>query len=402
MMAGRGFAVLDFETTGLSADGADRVIEVAVVLVDPDGQITGRFETLINPGRDTGPTHIHGVYNADVRHAPTFQQALPQLTALLAGRVFVAHNTAFDSRFLAAGMRRAGVTSPVNLRNSMCTMLLSTTFLAIDSKSLAACCTAQGIALDDAHRASADTMATALLLASFIAARPDWDGWAAALDAAEATVWPELDGLTMTHTRENAVASVSFAHRIPVTSGGAGTESARAEYIELVDAALTAFDPPAGTVDMIVNFAGIVGLNRAECEALNLAHFRVLTAQAWVDGTLTDAEQRHLVAAARLLSVGGIELTTALRPPASDAERELSLEPGAKIVLTGFCAADKRALVTLIEAAGYVVWPSLVKTTGLLVATDTDSLSTKGRTARRFGVPITDELGLRALLTAAL
>lgn len=61
--------------------------------------------------------------------------------------------------------------------------------------------------------------------------------------------------------------------------------------------------------------------------------------------------------------------------------------------LTGF--------VDGIEAAGHIVWPSLVKTTGLLVATDTDSLSTKGRTARRFGVPITDEAGLRALLTRA-
>jgi DNA polymerase-3 subunit epsilon len=400
-MTNLGYAVLDFETTGLGADQTDRVIEVAVVLVSPDGTVTDRWESLVNPGRDTGPTHIHGIYNADVRNAPTFEQIAGKLVELLRGRVFVAHSAAFDSRFLAAEFRRAGLVSPVSPGNTVCTMLESKVFLDIDSKSLAACCAATGIVLDDAHRASADAYATALLLGSFLRSHPLWDGWALAQSGARVAVWPELPvAWRVPATRETAASAVSFAHRVTGGTAGLAFADDRIMYLGFVDKCLESFDADPHDVDRVVLFAGVIGLTYDECTELNLTHFRTLAAAAWVGGVLTDAEQRHLVAAARLLAVGSAELTAALRPPAADAE-PVALEPGAKIVLTGFSAADKRALGALIEAAGYVVWPSLVKTTGLLVAVDTDSLSSKGRTARRFGVPITDEGGLRALLAAA-
>jgi DNA polymerase III subunit epsilon len=54
-----GFAVVDLETTGLYPS-TDRVVEVAVVHVGCDGQVTAEFSTLINPGRNVGPTRITG------------------------------------------------------------------------------------------------------------------------------------------------------------------------------------------------------------------------------------------------------------------------------------------------------------------------------------------------------
>ncbi len=50
-----GFAVVDVETTGLYPR-TDRVVEVAVVHISADGQITGEFSTLMNLGRDVGLT----------------------------------------------------------------------------------------------------------------------------------------------------------------------------------------------------------------------------------------------------------------------------------------------------------------------------------------------------------
>jgi DNA polymerase-3 subunit epsilon len=89
-----GFAVVDLETTGLYLS-TDRVVEVGIVHLDANAEVTGQFCTLINPGRDVGPTNLHGIAAADVYDAPTFADAAATLWQLLAGRVLVAHKRRF-------------------------------------------------------------------------------------------------------------------------------------------------------------------------------------------------------------------------------------------------------------------------------------------------------------------
>ncbi|MEA3394324.1 MAG: exonuclease domain-containing protein, partial [Pseudomonadota bacterium] len=43
------FAVIDFETTGMSPDLGDRATEVAIVMVD-GGRVVDRFQSLMNAG----------------------------------------------------------------------------------------------------------------------------------------------------------------------------------------------------------------------------------------------------------------------------------------------------------------------------------------------------------------
>ena len=107
-MAAEGFAVIDFETTGLFPGGHDRVIEVAVVHTDQNGQVTGQWETLINPERDLGRQDIHHIRASDVMDAPRFEQIASRLVELLENRVIVAHNASFDIRFLLAELERVG------------------------------------------------------------------------------------------------------------------------------------------------------------------------------------------------------------------------------------------------------------------------------------------------------
>src|SRR5690349_16832145 len=101
-MSNPGFAVIDLETTGLVTGLNHRVAELAVVHVEPDGSISGAWETLVTPGRDLGPQHIHGIAAADVMDAPKFADIAPRLVELLAGRIIVAHNATFDVGFLTA------------------------------------------------------------------------------------------------------------------------------------------------------------------------------------------------------------------------------------------------------------------------------------------------------------
>ena len=161
-----GYAVVDVETTGFAARGSDRVVEVAVVGLDGAGRVTDEWCTLLNPGRDLGPQHVHRIRAADVWHAPTFAQAAGSLAARLAERVVVAHNLSFDARFLTAEFARAGVDLPVT---GLCTMRLADRYLPDRAgRSLAACCEAAGVAFDSAHSALHDARATARLFAHYL------------------------------------------------------------------------------------------------------------------------------------------------------------------------------------------------------------------------------------------
>ena len=160
------FAVLDVETTGLSPK-RDRIVEIAVVRCTPDGSFIDEWSTLVDPGRDPGPTHIHGITAEDLQGAPTFADIADALRDRLDGSMISAHNLAFDAGFLAAEFARAGVMPPD--RPALCTMQLARHVLPDnDGYSLAACAATLGIDHPDAHRALPDTRVTAAVLASMV------------------------------------------------------------------------------------------------------------------------------------------------------------------------------------------------------------------------------------------
>lgn len=116
------WALVDVETSGLVAR-RDRVLSVAVVTIGSDGKQTGEFSTLLNPGCDPGPVHVHGLTAERLRGAPTFDQVAGQIHAMLQNRVLVAHNAQFDYDFLAHEFARARMFLPVSQR--LCTLALS-------------------------------------------------------------------------------------------------------------------------------------------------------------------------------------------------------------------------------------------------------------------------------------
>lgn len=115
------YAVVDVETTGLTR--ADRIVSVAVELLDGQGTVTGRWSTLVDPLRDPGPVHIHGLTTERLAGAPTFDKVADDLSEYLAGRVLVAHNAPFDWGMLTAEYARIDATWPMERR--LCTMALA-------------------------------------------------------------------------------------------------------------------------------------------------------------------------------------------------------------------------------------------------------------------------------------
>ncbi|MFF3031906.1 TerD family protein [Streptomyces rubiginosohelvolus] len=116
------WALVDVETSGLMAR-RDRVLSVAVITIGPDGEQTGEFSTLLDPGCDPGPVEVHGLTAERLRGAPTFDQVAGRIGAMLQDRVLVAHNAQFDYDFLAHEFARARMWLPVSRR--LCTLALN-------------------------------------------------------------------------------------------------------------------------------------------------------------------------------------------------------------------------------------------------------------------------------------
>ena len=116
------FALVDVETTGLNAR-SDRVVQIAVRQLDRYGATQQTWHTLVDPGCDPGPTHIHGITRQMLVGAPSFQAVAPVVADLVAGRILVAHNASFDWGFLQAESVRAA--STLDCTQRLCTLALA-------------------------------------------------------------------------------------------------------------------------------------------------------------------------------------------------------------------------------------------------------------------------------------
>lgn len=158
-------AVIDFETTGLSAD-YDRVVEVSVVRVELGGKKrTLVLDTLVNPRRSVSATEIHGITDGMVKKAPEFKDIWPAMHAALSGCVVAAYNAYFDIRFLTAEAQRAGDVVQVPY---FCLMYVRSLIGVGERCRLDVACQHHGIRLNDAHRSARDAMATAELVPVYI------------------------------------------------------------------------------------------------------------------------------------------------------------------------------------------------------------------------------------------
>lgn len=389
-----GFAVIDFETTGLFPGGHDRIIEVAIVHVDPTGEITGQWDTLVNPARDLGPQHIHRIRAADVLDAPTFADVAPELIALLSGRVIVAHNASFDSRFLEAELERLG--HSVELE-TLCTMQLAREFLPGAGRSLQDCCDAFGIPLEGAHRASVDALATARLLGAYIDNSPHWPGWRAA-----APEWqiPPSTGAQWKPRPAADVQPTSFLERITVKLPEFSGPAEHLDYLALLDRCLLDRRISAHEANSLVALAETVGISRTTCEALHQEYFDQLTAVAWADGILSEDEKAQVISVGHALGLSTEAIDAAMIP------REVNVAPAAAfelvigdyIVLTGDMLRPRDEWHGELTNRGFVPWSAVTKKVKLVAAADPDSLSGKARKARDYGIPIVGEQGLADLL----
>lgn len=169
-----GYAVIDLETTGLKYDEGDRIIQIAIIRTDWDGNITSTWSHYVNPHRKMAAEHIHGISAARVAGEPPFHELKDSILQRLEKRVLVAHNYDFDGNFLATELSRVGYNFHPYKTPHFCTQKSGLNFLPhLTSHKLAACLADVGITFEGAgagkhHDAEADAVATAKLLKHYI------------------------------------------------------------------------------------------------------------------------------------------------------------------------------------------------------------------------------------------
>jgi DNA polymerase III epsilon subunit family exonuclease len=152
------YNILDFETTGFSAD-YDRVIEIGVVKIKND-KIMETFQEFVNPGRRIAGaiTSLTGITNDMVKDADRSSKVMPRLKSFVGDELIVAHNASFDSRFYKAEMKRVKI-YPKN--EFLCSLLLARRmYQNLGSHKLGVLCHYLGITNKASHRALGDAQAT--------------------------------------------------------------------------------------------------------------------------------------------------------------------------------------------------------------------------------------------------
>ncbi len=156
------YTVFDTETTGLEPSAGDEIIQVGATRI-----VAGKlrredcFEQLVNPQRDipAAGIPIHGIRPEMVAGAPTIASVLPAFHAFAQDTVLVAHNAAFDMRFLQLKEAQTGVVFDQPVLDTL--LLSAVVHPQQDSHGLEAIAERLGVTVLGRHTALGDAMVTA-------------------------------------------------------------------------------------------------------------------------------------------------------------------------------------------------------------------------------------------------
>jgi DNA polymerase-3 subunit epsilon len=405
-------AFIDVETTGFSPKKGDRIVEVAVINTDWNGNVLGQFETLVNPLREVTGTEIHQLTAEMLGQAPKFSEIADDLLFHLKDKIIVGHNISFDLRFLEAELERHFKRE--FLFQGMCTLTLSKyLFPTLPVRRLEALCEFLDVELGLAHCAFVDCQATASLFGRMVSlanTQPDfvWERVMAEPCCLEFDPYPKGVFINRNQALEKSNFKKSqlrdFIRRLP---SDPSKEVSELQYLNLLDEVLAdrlLTDPEVESLkDMIL----AQGYTRDQVESIHVDYLRNLCRIYWIDHDLSQAEYIDLKVVSELLGIDEQILEAIIQEEETKAkaqklsdrpERDFVILNGKTLCFTGALNAtlngdhiDRSFAQKIAIEHGMIIKSGVSKTLDYLVTADPNSLSGKSLKARDYGVKIIAE-----------
>lgn len=156
------YTVFDTETTGLNPSQGDEIIQIGATRI-LNGKLlrSESFEQLIDPCRELTPesAQIHGITQQMVQGQPKIETVLPAFHAFAADTVLVAHNAAFDMRFLQLKEEMTGLRFDQPVLDTL--LLSAVVHPGQESHRLEAIAERLGLTIMGRHTALGDAIVTA-------------------------------------------------------------------------------------------------------------------------------------------------------------------------------------------------------------------------------------------------
>jgi DNA polymerase-3 subunit epsilon len=371
--------VLDVETTGLY--NSDRVLEVAAVTLDCNGDTIDEWETLVDPERDVGPVHIHHITASMVSSAPRFSDIAGALARRIDGAVIAAHNLPFDVRMITNELGRLRGTS-FNPGTGLCTLRMT-------SRKLVDACKEYQIE-HVSHRALGDARACASLVKQAQSGAPTRPALASC---------PGFPVASRTQRRDQFPGhdiAMPYVARLATHLHHFGEHGEALAYLDMLDWALADLVLTADEAKELQLLATDLGLSEEDLSDLHIRYFAELAAAAMRDSVVTEDEHALLEGVARALKISPAVVSGLIATWTREAgQAAFKLRRGTRVCFTGAATYPDGTELRRSELHAFAQHLGLEavervsqKQCDLVVAADPISQSGKAKTARNMGIPI--------------
>ncbi len=375
------YVILDTETTGLFKN--DRIVEIGAIVIQGD-DILEEWSTLVNPNRDLGPMHIHGITPSMVSMAPGFAEIANDLARLLNGRTLVCHNAHFDMRMLSQEFNRLGI--QVSLGAPFCTMIAAKRQLG-GGFSLADTCDALDIQVSEAHSALGDSRMTRQVFMELKQDEQETSMVEIEYNKEKKPSRTMQRSAFAEYKQDSSSRIKEFTKKVPFPT----SDNAEIAYLLLLNMALEDLAISAEEKEELSIWALNLGLTTMEISELHKNYLDSCIEAAKRDKLVTEDEIAIIdkIASALGLESPNVDLT---QSPKSDNS---SFTVGKRICFTGMAlTADGEQLprvhLEALAAKSGLQPVNAVTKKGcdILVAADAASMSGKAKKAREWGIEV--------------